>query len=144
MAARVQADKGTIDIRNNGAGDIELKNATLRGDVVKANVMGANGQLIIGGGSINADTTLKLYASGSNGSVLFKENVSLNGNSVKTIAGNTVTIENGKVVTVNGPQRGERSHQQRQLHRLRRQWLQDRHLRRQRRDDAAFNTRPTY
>ncbi len=98
----IQADKGTIDIRNNGAGNIELKNAALRGDVVKANVLGANGQLIINGGTLDANTALKLYASGANGSVIFKENTSLNGTSVKTIAGNTVQIENGKVVTVNG------------------------------------------
>lgn len=99
----LQADRGTVDLRNVGAGNITLKDATLRGDVVKANVLGAKGQLIIDGGSINADTALKLYASGSNGSVIFKENTSLNGNSVKTIAGNTVTIDNGKVVTINGP-----------------------------------------
>jgi hypothetical protein len=35
--------------------------------------------------------------------VNFTEDVSLNGNSVKTIAGDTVTIFNGKTVTVNGP-----------------------------------------
>jgi hypothetical protein len=98
----VRADKGTVDLRNNGAGNITLTNATLRGDVVKANVLGANGQLIIGGGSIDANSAIKLYASGANGTVLFNDNVALNGNSVKTIAGNTVTINNGKVVTING------------------------------------------
>jgi hypothetical protein len=99
----LQADKGAINIINKGAGNIDLANATLRGDVVKANVMGTNGQLTIGGGSIDADTAIKLYASGSQGRVLFNDNVSLNGTSVKTIAGSTVTINDGKVVTVNGP-----------------------------------------
>ncbi len=99
----LQADKGSVSIVNNGAGNITLTNATLRGDVVKANVLGANGQLIIAGGTIDANSAIKLYANGSNGSVIFKENTSLNGNSVKTIAGNTVQIDNGKVVTVNGP-----------------------------------------
>jgi hypothetical protein len=97
-----QADKGTVEIRNTGAGNIVLNNATLRGDVVKANVLGANGQLLIGGGSIDANSAIKLYASGANGSVVVTDNVTLNGNSVKTIAGNTVTINNGKIVTVNG------------------------------------------
>ncbi len=99
----LQADRGTVEIRNNGRGNINLTNATLRGDVVKANALGANGQLNIGGGSIDADTAIKLYAGGANGSVNFRDNVRLNGNSVKTIAANTVTINNGKVVTINGP-----------------------------------------
>ncbi len=99
----IAADRGTVDLRNVGAGNIVLTNANLRGDVVKANVFGANGQLIIGGGSLDADSAIKLYASGANGTVLFKDNVSLNGTSAKTIAGNTVTINDGKVVTVNGP-----------------------------------------
>jgi hypothetical protein len=99
----LQADKGVVNIVNNGAGNITLANATLRGDVVKANVVGANGQLIIGGGSIDANSAIKLYASGANGKVVFNDNVSLNGNSVKSIAGNSVTINDGKVVTINGP-----------------------------------------
>lgn len=98
----VQADKGTVNIVNAGGGNITLANAVLRGDVVKAGVVGASGQLIIGGGSIDANSAIKLYASGSNGTVRFNDNVTLNGNSVKTIAGNTVTIDNGKTVTVNG------------------------------------------
>ena len=44
---------------------------------------------------------------GSNGKVNFNDNVTLSGSSVKTIAGNTVTISNGKIVNVqgNGPAR---------------------------------------
>ncbi len=99
----IQADKGSVDIRNTGAsGKIDLTNATLRGDVVKVGALGANGQLLIGGGAIDADSAIKLYANGANGTVRFKDNVSLNGTSVKTIAGNTVTVDNGKTVTVNG------------------------------------------
>jgi len=40
---------------------------------------------------------------GSNGTVLFNGNVTLNGNSTKTIAGDTVTIVNGVAVTIGGP-----------------------------------------
>ena len=52
---------------------------------------------------MSADSVIKLYAGGSNGTVNFVDNVTLSGNSAKTIAANTVTIFNGKVVTINGP-----------------------------------------
>ena len=51
---------------------------------------------------ILADSIIHLYAGGSNGTVNFTNNVTLSGNSAKTIAGDTVTIFNGKMVTVNG------------------------------------------
>jgi hypothetical protein len=94
---------GTVDIRHTGAGGvIALTNATLKGDVVKVGTLGPDGQLIIGGGVIDANSAIKLYASGSNGEVRFVDNVTLKGSSVKTIAGSTVTINNGKVVTIGG------------------------------------------
>jgi hypothetical protein len=58
--------------------------------------------LTIGGGSLSGDTLLKLYASGSNGTINFISNVSLSSNSSVIIAGNTVTINNGIVVTITG------------------------------------------
>ena len=100
----IQADKGTIDIRNQGSsGVINLNNATLNASSIKVRALGSNGTLNIGGGTISADNLIRLYAGGSNGTVNFIDNVTLNGNSVKTIAGDTVTIFNGKTVTVNGP-----------------------------------------
>ena len=57
----------------------------------------------IGGGSLSADTTLQLYAPNGNGQVVFIGNVSLNGNSTKSIAGDSVTLNTGGHVTVNGP-----------------------------------------
>jgi hypothetical protein len=100
----VQADHGTVEIRNNGAsGAINLTNATLNANTVKVGALGNNGTLTIGGGTISADSVIKLYAGGSNGTVNFVDDVTLNGNSVKTISGNTVTIFDGKTVTVNGP-----------------------------------------
>ena len=100
----VKADRGTVEATNNGAsGIVNLSNATLHGDTVKAGALGNNGTLNVGGGSIDATTTIKLYAGGSNGSVNFTDNVTLSGNSLKIIAADAVTIFNGKVVTVLGP-----------------------------------------
>ncbi len=59
--------------------------------------------LNIGGGTISADTLIKLYAGGSNGTVDFVDNVTLSGTSAKIIAANTVIINNGKIVTILGP-----------------------------------------
>ena len=99
----VKADRGLVEITNNGTnGRVTLANATLHGETVKAGALGNNGSLNIGGGSIDANTAIKLYAGGSNGDVNFTNNVTLSGSSVKTIAADTVTIYNGKVVTVLG------------------------------------------
>jgi hypothetical protein len=101
--ATVEAGHGTVEMRNNGAtGTINLTNATMHGNVVKIGALGTNGTLNVGGGSISADSTIKLYAGGSNGSVNFTDDVTLSGNSAKIISGDTVTIFNGKVVTING------------------------------------------
>jgi hypothetical protein len=97
----IRADRGSIDIRHTGAaGAITLTNSNISADIVKVGALGANGNLTIGGGRINADTILKLYAIGSNGSVNFISNVTLSGNSMKIIAGNSVTINNNVVVAV--------------------------------------------
>ena len=102
--AKIQAVRGTIDIQNAGAnGLIRLTNSIMIADVVKVAAFGDNGQLIVGGGNINANTLLKLYAGGSNGTIDFISNVNLTGNSVKIISANTVTIENGVSVNVGGP-----------------------------------------
>ena len=100
---KVQADRGTVDMRNNGpSGTIRFTNATVSGDVVKIGALGANGQLLIGGGTINADTSLKLYGGSSNGQVRFTDSTTLGGDGVKHIAGKTVQIDSGKTVTVGG------------------------------------------
>jgi hypothetical protein len=51
---------------------------------------------------LSADTTLKLYSPGSNGTVNFVADVTLGGASTKIIAGNTINIFNGVIVTVGG------------------------------------------
>ena len=52
---------------------------------------------------LSADTTLKLYAPGSNGQLNFISNVTLGGNGAKILAANSVTIFNNIVVTIGGP-----------------------------------------
>jgi hypothetical protein len=114
IAGRVEAQGGLVDIRHNGArGNIDLNGTVgngslgtlnIAGDVVKVAALGTNGVLKIQGGRISADTTLQLYATGFNGEVRFMGNVSLDGTSVKSIAGNSVRIDNG--VLVNIDQRG--------------------------------------
>jgi FecR protein len=90
---------GTID----GDGAITFNNASVRADVVKVGVFGSNGTLTIGGGAISANTLLKLYAPGSNGTIDFVANVTLsNQSSAVLIAANKVTIFNGVVVTIGG------------------------------------------
>jgi len=94
---------GTFTGFMDGSGTMTFNNATINADVVKAGVFGANGTLRIGGGSISANTLLHLYATGSNGLVDFVSNVTLNSSgSAAVIAANTVTIENGVVVTISG------------------------------------------
>ena len=86
----------------DGNGTITFNNASAHADVLKAGVFGANGVLNIGGGTLSADTTLKLYAPGSNGQLNFISNVTLGGNSVKILAANSITIFNNVVVTIGG------------------------------------------
>ncbi len=100
----IRADKGSVDIRHTGSGgSIFLTDSNIAADTVKIGALGANGTLSIGGGRINADTLLQLYATGSNGSVVFISNVLLSGGSMKLIAGNTVTVNNGITVSVANP-----------------------------------------
>lgn len=101
----ITADRGTIDIRSTGgpAGLVSLDGVRIAADVVKVGALGDNGVLRIGGGSIDAATTMRLYAGGTNGTVDFIDNVTLSGAATKTIAGRTVNIANGKAVNVTGP-----------------------------------------
>ena len=99
----MQADRGTVDIEHAGDnGQINLTNADVRADIVKVGVFGSNGTLNIGGGILSADTTLKLYAPGSSGTINFLADVTLNGASAKIIAGDTVNIFDSVIVTIGG------------------------------------------
>src|SRR6266487_1399721 len=92
---------GTFLTYIDGNGAITFNNASVHADVLKAGVFGANGVLNIGGGTLSADTILKLYAPGSNGKLNFVSNVTLGGNSV-ILAANSVTIVDDVVVTIGG------------------------------------------
>src|SRR5207248_10961275 len=95
---------GTFLTYMDGNGAITFNNASAHADILKAGVFGANGVLNINGGMLSADTTLKLYAPGSNGHLnFFGSNVTLGGNGAKILAANSVTIFNNIVVTIGGP-----------------------------------------
>jgi hypothetical protein len=93
---------GTFLTYMDGNGAITFNNASAHADILKAGVFGANGVLNIGGGTLSADTTLKLYAPGSNGQLDFVSNVTLGGNSTKILAANSITIFDNVVVTIGG------------------------------------------
>jgi len=83
-----------------------FNSTTINADTVKVGIFGTNGTLRIGGiggSNISANTLLHLYAPGSNGMIDFVGNTSLNSSGIAAvIAANTVTIENGVVVTIGG------------------------------------------
>ncbi|HMH41851.1 MAG TPA: hypothetical protein VK557_00085, partial [Pyrinomonadaceae bacterium] len=91
---------GTFLSYIDGNGTITFNNASAHADVLKAGVFGTNGALNIGGGMLSADSTLKLYAPGSNGQLNFMSNVTLGGNAAKILAANSITISNNVVVTI--------------------------------------------
>src|SRR5207248_77623 len=98
-----------FDIQNHGgtldqitAIPVQAQNTSTHADILKAGVIGANGVLNIGGGTLSADTMLKLYAPGSNGELNFVSNVTLGGNSIKILAANSITIFDNVVVTIGG------------------------------------------
>jgi hypothetical protein len=94
---------GTFLAFIDGNGSITtFNNAGVHADVLKVGVFGANGVVNIGGGILSADTTLKLYAPGTNGQLNFVSNVTLGGNSAKILAANSVTIFDDVVVTIGG------------------------------------------
>ena len=97
---------GSID----GSGTITFNNASVHANVLQVGALGTNGVLNIGGGTLSADTTLKLYAGGNSGAIgaiNFTADVTLGGNSAKILAANSVTIFNGVTVTIAGPNRAD-------------------------------------
>ena len=125
---------GTFLSYIDGNGTIAFNNINAHADVLKAGVFGANGVLRIGGGMLSADSTLKLYAPGSNGQLNFVSNVTLGGNSAKILAANSVTIFNNIVVTIGGPNPADVYTNNPNYSRLRRQRHHHRHIRRRRRE----------
>jgi FecR protein len=94
---------GTFLSTIDGNGTIKFANASVQADTVKAAVFGSNGTLMIGGGSLSANTLMKLYATGSNGTIDFTANVTLTCKAAALIlAANTITINDNVVVTIAG------------------------------------------
>jgi FecR protein len=118
ISGRVQADRGTVDIRQTGDdGAIALGGPpipgrplggqpgdfiNMHGDIVKVGALGTNGMLTIGAGNISADTILQLYAGGSNGTLRFVSDVTLSSGTAMHLAANTITIDPGFTVSING------------------------------------------
>jgi hypothetical protein len=107
-AAAILINKGNYNVGDtfltymDGNGSITFNNASAHANILKAGVFGTNGALNIGGGTLSADTTLKLYAPGSTGQLNFVSDVTLGGNSLKILAANSITISNNVVVTIGG------------------------------------------
>ena len=100
---QIQADRGGVDIRHNGnAGQINMNNANVHGDIVKIAALGDNGRLNVGNSMLNADSVLKLYAGGTTGQITFVADCTLHGGTMNIIAARTVTINNGVTVTTQG------------------------------------------
>ena len=94
---------GTFLTSIDGSGAIKFANANISADTIKAGVFGSNGTLMIGGGSLSANTLMKLYATGSNGTIDFTANVTLTCRAAAIIlAANTITINDNVVVTIAG------------------------------------------
>jgi hypothetical protein len=96
---------GTFLSSIDGNGTITFTNTDVHANVVKVGVFGVNGSLIIGGSgtnTISADTLLHLYAPGSNGLLKFVASVTLSSGTAMDLAANTITINNGVIVTIAG------------------------------------------
>jgi hypothetical protein len=108
---RVASNTGNVTISDSelsSSGDIEVEsvqgNVTLKNlnvsssDVFKARTQGPNGLLTIDGGTVNANSIIRLYGEGANG-VLFKGTTTLNTSEVQ-IAGKIVEVQSGGNVNV--------------------------------------------
>jgi hypothetical protein len=107
---RLEATKGTIDIRHEAAGGrVNIGSASsptartnMSADVIKARAFGANGQLNIGNTNMSADNLIRLYAPGSNGQLNFVANTTLSANNRIDLAAGTLTIQPNVIVTITG------------------------------------------
>ena len=108
VAGAIAADHNStmasaVDIRHTGiSGQITLTNANVSADIIKIAALGNNGVLTIGSGILSANDTLKLYADGSSGQIVFVADCTIGGKSLNIIAANMVTINNSVIVTTTG------------------------------------------
>ena len=93
--------RSTID----GNGTIAFNSTTVNANTLKAGVFGPNGTIMIGSGPLSANTLMRLYATGSSGTIDFTASVTLTLNSATTaiiLAANKITIDQNVVVTIVG------------------------------------------
>jgi mannose-6-phosphate isomerase-like protein (cupin superfamily) len=106
MNGTATATHGAVDIRHQGlAGQISMTGANINADIIKVAALGDNGVLTIGlNTTLSANTVLKLYATGSNGQIIFAGNCTIGGGNLNIIAAPIVTVAAGVDVTVTGAQ----------------------------------------
>src|SRR5207237_2399299 len=109
-SAAINFNGGTYNVSGNfrstidGNGTITLNNVTASADTFKVGAFGTDAMLKIGGGSLSGTNEFKLYANGTNGSIEFSASVTLSSAAAQMIlAANSVTIDDGVVVTISGP-----------------------------------------
>lgn len=103
LRALASTGNPSIFLEAQGAqGNVILEHSQLAGDSIRARTLGADGRLILGNMSIDADQLVHLYAQGSNGQIQFTGPVSLD--SPQTVlAAKKVTIDPGVNVTIQQP-----------------------------------------
>jgi hypothetical protein len=99
-AGNVNISGRSVEMRSQ-AGNISITGATVTSDYFKATTLAPNGQLLIGNTTLSGNLGIALYAEGSNGSVRFVGNTTLNGPA--RIAGNSVIIDPGVGVALSQP-----------------------------------------
>lgn len=83
------------------AGNITLSYSDISAEYLRVQTLAPDGTLTIGNSNLTAFNSMKLYAEGSNGKVLFNGNTNLYGPAI--IAAKTVEIVNGVTVNVSSP-----------------------------------------
>ena len=108
QAAAIDINGGSYDAGGtflafiDGSGAITFNNASVHANVLQVGALGTNGVLNIGGGgTLSADTTLKLYA-GSSGTLNFTSSVTLSSGTAMDLAANTITIQPSVLVKIAG------------------------------------------
>jgi hypothetical protein len=94
---------GTFRSTIDGKGTIAFNSTTVTADTIKVGVFGTNGILTIGSGPLTANTLMKLYATGTSGTIDFTASTFLTCKAAAIIlAANTVTIDQNVIVTILG------------------------------------------
>jgi len=96
----VEIDGSDVSIESR-QGNVTIDQANIMADFLRVRTLAPNGTLMIGNSTLSATTGMHLYAEGSNGTVQFVANTTLNGPA--TIAANKVQVDPSVNVTVGNP-----------------------------------------